>query len=145
MEVQVSDVNARIGRMMGANPKSRWVIKDNNDEILAGDVADEPTALAMIPTICEKTGRPAGELRAIREARWPDYLGVCSIEQEQTEFTHWAMRELGHVSVFGFNERPSDEAFLVIDQNGKRATGRTLAECLYRLVEYRRARSTVMA
>lgn len=67
MDVQVADINARIGRMMGVAPISRWVVQDTADGAFTNDAEDERSALAMISAICEKTGRPENEFRAIKD------------------------------------------------------------------------------
>ena len=132
MSIFVSDSNARIEALIGEAPIYEWSVEPTGGQPL-GKFASEADALQFHASLAVLASDTAAILRITKKRVTPDYLGTAVPTGAVTRFCEWALRQLGHVSVFAF-DGCGDSSFLVVSETGKRAQGRTLAAALFELV-----------
>jgi len=136
MEDRLADIDQNIAHWMGETPRHEWLVL-----LPDGSELSRHGTQAAAQALCERIGpmlKPGYRegLRIQSLVRWPSYVNSAEEDCAQFRFCHWAMRKLGHVTVFAFAEtgRGSDAAFMVLTRSGMRTDGPTLPAALLKLL-----------
>lgn len=137
MEDLLADIDECIGGWMGEAPRQEWavILPDGGELCRHASQAEAQAVCERLQPLLAPECRQA--LRVQGLTRWPSYVNAVESESAQFRFCHWAMRRLGHVTVFAFNQADSDAAFMVLTGTGQRAEGATLSAALLKLVQPR--------
>lgn len=131
MDKIMLDPNVQVAGWMKESPTTEWVIRAPNGITLfrcSSSAPAEEAFRALLPLLKEDI---ANEIRIEQVKRWPEYLGNHSDACDYARYCEWALRQLGHVSIFAFNHEESDALFMVVDREGRRIERPTLASALY--------------
>lgn len=135
MEDWLTDIDQDIAGWMGEPPRHEWlVLLPDGSELCRRDTQAAAQALCeRIRPMLEPEHRAGLRIQGL--IRWPSYVNSAEEDCAQFRFCHWAMRRLGHVTVFAFAATGhSDSAFMVLTRSGMRTEGPTLPAALLKLL-----------
>jgi hypothetical protein len=132
MRAFTPDQNVRIAALMDEGPTHEWTVATPDVHVLFRCKSEEEATSLRGELVRlsheEVLGLRVGSVRDI-----PDYIGNGTVNDPESRFCHWALCQLGHVSVLAVEEKGVAN-FSVKANSGQRAEGPTLAAALFGLV-----------
>jgi len=124
---------ALAGEPSSGNAIAGWNVMAHDGTLVVGHLTYEEAvkAAASINDLLRKQHGPAAMPPNVTLAADVDVALSRAVE---SEFCEWAMRQLGHATIFGFDHAMGD-AFMVLLDSGRRVRGATLAQALLLSVE----------
>lgn len=124
--------NVRIEGLMGEGPTQEWIVTTPGGVVLFRSRSRED-AMSWREDVARLSREDVLALNVAWTRDTPDYIGERTIDSPESRFCHWALRKLGHVSVFAIETKGTTH-FSVKANCGQRAEGPTLAAALFGLV-----------
>jgi hypothetical protein len=135
MEDWLADIDQNIAGWMGESPRQEWLVllPDGSELCRHATQAAAQAACERVRPLLEPEHRAGLRIQSL--TRWPSYVNSADDDCAQFRFCRWAMRRLGHVTVFAFTETgQNDSAFMVLTRSGMRTDGPTLPAALLKLL-----------
>lgn len=131
--VYAEECSAHIAILMNESPSVQWAIIAGKGLVLSRAMSQDEAA-EVRAWLASHLRADEVDLQLVPIQVHADYLGVTGPCSAQARFCEWASKKLGHVTVFAF-EGLDDPGFMVVADDGHRASGKTLAAALYALLE----------